>query len=55
MMRHLVGNDIRLGEITTRRTEPRLELVEESEIDIDRLIERAVVRPNSGVGTPATR
>ena len=55
MMRHLVGNDIRLGEITTRRTEPRLELVEEPEIDIDRLIKRAVVGPNSGIGAPATR
>jgi hypothetical protein len=37
MMADLVRNDVRLREIA-RRTEPRIEIVEEGEVEIDLLI-----------------
>ena len=46
MVAVLVGDDVHLRERTALRAEPRLELVVEAEIDVDRLVQRAVERPD---------
>ena len=49
----LVGDDVRPGERPARGAEPRLELVEEAEVEIDRLVGRAVERPDGRGRRPA--
>jgi hypothetical protein len=48
-----VSNDIALGERPTFGAELAVELVEEPEVDVDRLIRRAVERPDSRGRRPA--
>ncbi len=53
VMAVFVGDDVRLRQRTTLGSEPRLELIEEPEVDVDRLIGRAVERPDCRAGGAA--
>ena len=47
MVAELVGEHVGLGEVA-RRAEPRAQLAEEAEVEVDRLIGRAVERAGGG-------
>src|SRR3954452_19720012 len=49
----LMGKHVTLGERATLRAEPRAELLEEVEVEIDERVVRAVERPRGGAGGPA--
>jgi hypothetical protein len=50
-----VGQNTSLGEIPARGAEPALQFVVEGRVDVDGLIQRAIVRPRCGTGATAGR
>jgi hypothetical protein len=51
-MTDLVGQDVGFGEVAAIRAEPALQLRIEGEVDVDGLVERAVVGPVAELAPP---